>query len=271
MNILVTLDANYLNPLKVMLWSLFFQHPGQRFHIYLMHASIPEEELSTLRGYIEGLGQSLTVLTVQEDWFANAPVLLHYTKAMYYRLLAYKFLPAELDRILYLDPDILIVNPIDELYNTSLDGYLYAAVYHNKVSRKEVNRLRLKTYDIKEYFNSGVLLMNLALQREKINEEEIYSFIIRCKNRLICPDQDVLNALYGRGIKTVDEFRFNYDTRFYQYNKLLRNGALDAEYIMRNTSILHFCGKKKPWQKNYAGVFHALYLHYQNLAFRNAG
>jgi len=56
---------------------------------------------------------------------------------MYYRLLAFKFLPEELDRILYLDPDILVINPIDELYNMDIDNYLYAAAYHNIITIKE--------------------------------------------------------------------------------------------------------------------------------------
>jgi lipopolysaccharide biosynthesis glycosyltransferase len=37
---------------------------------------------------------------------------------------------------------------------------------------------------------------------------------------------------------------------------------------MRHTSILHFCGKKKPWQENYSGKFHSLYKHYETLALR---
>jgi lipopolysaccharide biosynthesis glycosyltransferase len=187
---------------------------------------------------------------------------------MYYRLLAYKFLPADIDKILYLDPDILIINPIVELYDTQLFSYLYAAAYHNAVPIKEINRFRLKAYEMEEYFNSGVLLMNLALQREKINEEDIYAFVTKHKNRLVLPDQDILNALYSKEIKKIDEFKYNYDTRYYQYNKILSNGTVGMEYIMRNTSILHFCGKKKPWHNNYNGSFYSLYKHYETLASR---
>jgi lipopolysaccharide biosynthesis glycosyltransferase len=35
---------------------------------------------------------------------------------------------------------------------------------------------------------------------------------------------------------------------------------------MENTAILHFCGKKKPWQELYTGEFHSLYKHYERLA-----
>jgi len=58
-----------------------------------------------------------------------------------------------------------------------IDNYLYAAAYHNIITIKRINRIRLNAYDIKEYYNSGVLLMNLKLQRETISEEEIFDFV----------------------------------------------------------------------------------------------
>jgi lipopolysaccharide biosynthesis glycosyltransferase len=268
MNILVTLNRNYIEPLKVMLWSLFFNNPGQDFHVYLVHSSIPSEELRKLRNYIEAVGEKLTIITVPDDWFANAPVVKHYSKEMYYRLLAHTLLPKSLDKILYLDPDILVINPIDELYNTDIAEHLFAAAYHEGIAVKEINMVRLGAYEMEEYFNTGVLLMNLTLQRQKINERDVYAYIKKCRNRLILPDQDVLNALYGKHTRKIDELQYNYDTRHYRYHKALSNGEIDIDYIMRHTAILHFCGKKKPWHKNYNGKFHALYKHYEVLASR---
>jgi lipopolysaccharide biosynthesis glycosyltransferase len=130
--------------------------------------------------------------------------------------------------------------------------------------------LRLKAYEMEEYFNSGVLLMNLPLQREKVSEKEIYAFIVKNKGRLLLPDQDILNTLYSGEIKKISEINYNYDARYYQYYKLLSNGEIDIDYIVRHTSMLHFCGKKKPWQRNYNGTFHALYKHYEMLTLREA-
>lgn len=268
MNILVTLNSNYIKPLKVMLWSLFFNNRGQSFSVYLMHSSISNEEIDDLYRYVAENGQELFVITVPDSYFENAPVVKHYSKEMYYRLLAFKFLPTEIDRVLYLDPDILVINPIRELYDTEIDGYLYAASYHNRIPVKGINMLRLKTSEMEEYFNSGVLLMNLPLQREKISEEEIFAFLAKNKNRLILPDQDVLNGLYGKEIKKIDEIKYNYDTRFYQYYKIQSRGEIDMNYVMRNTAILHFCGKRKPWHDHYIGKFHSLYKHYEVLALR---
>ncbi|MDI6619774.1 MAG: glycosyltransferase family 8 protein [Clostridiales bacterium] len=271
MNILVTLNSNYIKPLMVMLKSLFLNNAGETFNIYLMHSSLKGRELLCIDKFISQNGHHLFVIKMHNEDFNKAPVTSYYTKEIYYRLLAFKFLPSNLHRILYLDPDILVINPIRKLYDTDISGYLYAAAFHNRMSTKEVNKLRLFPYNIEEYFNSGVLLMNLDLQRQKIDEKEIYGFVSSNKNRLILPDQDIINALYSKQIKKIDEVLFNYDARYYIYYKIASKGVVNMDYIIYNTSIIHFCGKKKPWNKNYNGKFHSLYKHYEKLAMAGNG
>jgi lipopolysaccharide biosynthesis glycosyltransferase len=267
MNILVTLNSNYIKPLKVMLTSMFLNNEKEDFDIYLMHSSISEEELEDLDYFLQSYGQSLHIITIDSNYFQDAPVVKHYTKEMYYRILAYKFLPREMEKILYLDPDILVINSIRKLYDTDISNYLYAAAYHNRVSVKEINKLRLLPYDIDAYYNSGVMLMNVKLQREKIKEDEIYEFVKENKLRLILPDQDIINALFSKQIKEIDEVLYNYDARFHRYYKMMSNGKYDMDFVMRNSAIIHFCGKKKPWNKNYTGKFHSLYKHYERITF----
>lgn len=266
MNLLVTLDSKYIRPLKVMLVSLFINNPGEYFRIYLMHSSIKDDEVADIERFVRGYGQELFVVKIDGGCFRNAPVVLNYPKEMYYRLLACKFLPGDLDRILYLDPDILVINPLRELYETDLDDYLYAAAYHNVLAVKEINRIRLYPYKIDAYFNSGVLLMNLELQRKLVDEKVIYDFIEKNRLKLILPDQDIINTLYSKQIKCLDEKLYNYDTRYYNYYRIISNNICDMDYIMRNTVILHFCGKRKPWHKGYSGKFHSLYKHYESKA-----
>lgn len=72
---------------------------------------------------------------------------------------------------------------------------------------------------------------------------------------LVLPDQDILNAVYGRRILEVDDSMWNYDARNYN-NYLLRSaGVCDIDWVMKNTSILPFCGRSKPWQKGYIRRF----------------
>ena len=59
MNILVTLNSNYLRPLKVMLKSLFLNNPGEKFTIYLMHSSLTDDELKDLEYFISVHGHEL--------------------------------------------------------------------------------------------------------------------------------------------------------------------------------------------------------------------
>lgn len=249
-----------------MLKSLFINNPEEKFHIYLMHSSLSKEELDDIKEYIDKHGNELIVVDIDDSYFSEAPILLHYTKEMYYRLMAFKFLPQNLERILYLDPDILVINPVKQLYEMDMDKYLYAAAYHDVISVKEINKLRLNPYEIDAYYNSGVLLMNLVLQRQTIDTESIFEFVEKNRSKLIMPDQDILNALYSKQIKCLDERLYNYDARYYNYYKIKSKKVCDMDYVIRNTVILHFCGKKKPWKKNYSGKFHSLYKYYEKLA-----
>ena len=86
--------------------------------------------------------------------------------------------------------------------------------------------------------------MNLPLQRKEINEDDIFDFVEKYRNRLILPDQDVLNYLYSKNIKKLNEVKYNYDARYYRYYRLISNGKVDMDYVMRNTVILHFAVRK---------------------------
>ena len=97
---------------------------------------------------------------------------------MYYRLLSPLILLKELDRILYLDPDILIINQV-----------------------------RLDTEH--EYFNSGVLLIDLNTARKLVTSNDIFDCVRQHEKELILPDQDVFNILYKKYTIPVNESTFH--------------------------------------------------------------
>lgn len=261
-NILVTLDKNYLFPLKVMLTSLFLNNPHNSFDIYVMHDSLTATHFKEIKQVAAKFNAKIINLKIGKDEFKDAPTLLHYTKAMYFRLLAHLYLPPTLDRIIYIDPDILVLNPVEELYRLDLKNHYYAAAYHKLFSSKTINKIRLYPYKIKNYYNSGVLLINLKLLRSKVSASLIYDFVNNNKKKLIMPDQDVLNSLFGKKILLIDENKYNYDARHYQIYKMLSNGKFGLEQVINQTVFLHFCGKKKPWLDDYSGKFELLYQHY---------
>lgn len=172
--------------------------------------------------------------------------------------------------MLYLDPDILVINPLTPLWETELQGNLFAAASHTTVNDlvNGINQIRLKTDQ--DYYNTGVLLMDLDRGRTDIHPQEIFQHVQEHGSELLLPDQDVFNTLYGAKTLWIDDALWNYDARYYPGYLLRSNGAYHMDWVMQNTAILHFCGKRKPWKKAYAGRFATLYKHYNVLAHRNA-
>ncbi|MCC9922903.1 glycosyltransferase family 8 protein, partial [Streptococcus agalactiae] len=81
--------------------------------------------------YTQNLEVGYHPIIVGTEVFAQAPTTDRYPDTIYYRLLAHKFLPETLDRILYLDADMLCLNDFSSLYDMELGDQLYAAASHN--------------------------------------------------------------------------------------------------------------------------------------------
>lgn len=270
MNIFVTLDRNYLNPLKVMLGSLFLNNADEDFDVYLAAEDIDETDLNGLDTLCFGGHVSYHFIEVKDEWFADAPTMRYYSRAMYYRLLAAQMLPQSLDRALYLDPDILVIGKIRPLYDIEFGDALYAAAMHKGLTSisGQISKIRLPDYEADDYYNSGVLMMNLQQIRKEVYPSDIFDYVKKHHQVLILPDQDVLNSLYGTRILSLDDAVWNYDARKYDTYRLASQGEADMDWVAKNTVFLHFCGKKKPWQSSYRGRFSALYKHYQALILR---
>ena len=268
MCILVTIDENYLSPFRVMLTSIFANNHGEKMSIWMFHRCIPETAINTLRGFCENNGTVLYPVKVAESLFENAQVSNRYPQEIYYRLLAPILLPDRLERILYLDPDILVINPLRPLWNLDMRDYLFAAAAHTQKTdlANSVNRIRLKTEN--DYFNSGVLLINLKSGRKEIDAHDIHEYVEEHKNELFLPDQDILNALYGNRILELDDAVWNFDARKFANYFLRSAGQMNMDWVMQNTAILHFCGSAKPWKPLYRHRFGVLYKHYMQLSTR---
>lgn len=272
LNILLTLDRNYLPALRVLLTSIFLNNPDEALDIYIAQDGFIPEDHDDIRALCTRFHAVYHSIDIDESWFKNAPTLRYYSRAMYYRLLAAQMLPETLDRILYLDPDMLVIGQLRPLYEVEMGDHLYAACIHRGLVdlSTPVNKIRLSTFENEGYFNSGMLLMNLPRIRNHVLPQVIFDYVRENRNLLVLPDQDVLNGLYGQHILALDEQLYNYDVRKYREYRLLSSGEHDKTWVMDNTVILHFCGKKKPWRTGYSGRFSMLYRHYMQLAARHA-
>lgn len=265
MNILVTLDSHYVEQLRVMLTSLLHSNPGESFDLYIAHSSLTNEDLRAIRR-TAGTRCRVREIAVQDTILAEAPVLCRYPREMYYRLFAARFLPPEVDRALYLDPDLVVLNPLDDLYGLEMGDCFFAAASHVHEQFRKLNEIRLQMPEDCPYFNSGVLLMNLEALRREQQPQEVLDYIEKNRNKLWLPDQDIINAVYGGRIRPVSPLLYNLDEKYFSlYNMRPRNPGLTLEWVRRHTVIVHYCGRNKPWKKNYRGSFDCFYHEFRHL------
>jgi lipopolysaccharide biosynthesis glycosyltransferase len=256
-NILVTLDENYIPYLNVMLTSLTNSNRNCFFDVYLLHNSIRESDtISTVN--ILGNSGRLILIKAKNIGLDNAPVTNRYPQEIYYRIFAAHYLPTDVDKVLYLDPDIIVNGSVKELYNLPMEDYYFAAASHTGAFLTTINHIRLDTEENSPYINSGVMLMNLEVLRKEQNLDEVFRFIEKRKNFMILPDQDIISSLYGSRIYGLDTFRYNMTEILYKKHSRFEK-TLTLDWIRKHSVIIHYCGRNKPWKENYIGVLNVFY------------
>ncbi len=269
MNLLFSIDNNYFRQLLTTLFSIRLNTTANdQIDVYVIFDENFKYE-DKLQLAITHFGMHFHPVRINSESFNDAPTTDRYPTTVYYRLLAYKYLPKDLDRILYLDADILCINNLSKLYNIDLKNYMYASAIHTNLTgvTTVINKIRLQNFDSAGYFNSGVLLMNLNEIRRRIKPDEIYDYMQ--KHILLLPDQDVLNALYGQYIKPIPDQLYNFDTRNLRIYETISFLEWNLDWVMKNTVILHYCGRDKPWLENTErGKFTALYKNYFQIVQR---
>lgn len=264
-DLLFTSDENYAPHMLVALLSIKLNNPDNDFKVWLIHESISDRTLAQIQKITDQLGFEFVAVKVDGSQWQGAPTVERYPKEMYFRLLAGEILPSDLHKVLYLDPDVLVINPLAELWETDIENYVFAAASHIALIdvSTPVNKLRLNMDN--SYFNSGIMLINLDQARAKIRWNDINDTIKKYADFLLLPDQDILNTLYGKYTLEIPEIKWNYDARMYARYLTKSLGKYNIHAVMQDTAILHFAGQPKPWQPNHDNRFTALYLTYQNM------
>lgn len=256
-NILVTLDENYIPYLNVMLASLLYSNRDCCFDVYLLHSSIKEENVTETRKLLENNGK-LIMINAQNIGLEGAPTTSRYPQEIYYRIFAARYLPNTLDRILYLDPDIIVNGSLKKLYMLPMDEYYFAAASHTGGFLRKVNSIRLDMDEDSQYINSGVMLMNLELLRKEQNYDDVFRFIEKRKKFLVLPDQDIISSLYGSKIYALDTFRYNMTEKLYKQHAPFEKD-INIDWVRKHSVIIHYCGRNKPWRENYSGQLDVFY------------
>lgn len=259
MNILVTVDENYLRPLIVMLKSLAVNNPGKAIDVYVMSRSLKEEQLALAGQKLAEPAVHFFLIRVEQSLAEKAPVSSRYPLEIYDRLFAASYLPDRLHRILYLDPDLIVMRSLEDLWKLPMGDQMYAAASHVGKIGEAFNSARVDADQIVPYINTGVLLMNLDVLREEQEPDRILSYISSHKASLLLPDQDIIAALYGKRILKLDPYIYNMTERLLARAALTPDSDIDSDWVNKNTRIFHYIGRNKPWKPHYKGKMDCLY------------
>ncbi|WP_326907130.1 glycosyltransferase family 8 protein [Sedimentibacter sp. MB31-C6] len=260
LNLLFSIDKKFVSLLIGCLKSIDrFQSP-QPYNVYILNSDLTKKDIEEIKNTISS-NMVVHNIYVDPNLFNDFPVTSRYPQQIYYRILAASLLPKELDRILYLDVDTVVINPLDNLYNMKFEGAYYIACTHVKSFFNKMNCIRLGIREQKTYINSGIMLMNLKALREHQNANDIVVFVQENWAKLFLPDQDIISALYGEKIKLVDSRIYNLSDRILSLHNATPpyNERLDVNWVRDNSVVIHYCGRNKPWNKKYIGVLDVFY------------
>lgn len=242
MNILVACNEKYIKLAKYMLFSVF-KYNG-KLRVYLIHENVSDVLLDELRSFfdVHGIGElniikfdsSKIELPLKDDKITG-----HITKEAYFRLYAPFYLPSTMDRILYLDCDIICRNNISDFYNTDFEEKIFVGCINSDLANNEYNS-RLNLPEDHVYINSGVLLFNLKKYKEFVSVDLLNKFIADNADVLDFQDQDVVNKLFcGKILQS------------HVYNNFQVGMLLYTE----GGNLVHYTGPVKPWFDEYSRPF----------------
>lgn len=241
LNILISVNSSYLDKAETMLHSLRMNNK-EDVTVYLMNHSLNSDEINKFQKYLnKRLKINFEVIDVSATVFDQLPVYEdRFSIEIYYRVLAQFLLPKTVDRVLWLDADIVLCGNIIGFYHQDFDGKLLAACPDASFNDEEIIKIKDNLGLPKEhiYFNSGVLLLNIEALREKTDFDEIVQTAQSIAEYFTYPDQDLLNYLYSGRIKYCDQNIFNCQPKSF--------GNLTKEQI-KKIMILHYAGLQKPW------------------------
>lgn len=164
--------------------------------------------------------------------------------ATYYRLYLLDILPQDVQKLIYLDCDIIVKDDITKLWQTDVSDY-YAGVIEDEGSISQLKRLGLPL-DYK-YFNAGVILFNIAKLRTFDLKKCCFEYYEKNKEVIILQDQDILNGVFYGKCKFLD-LRWNVNGRMYLGNIYEHfYTEEESEEAKRNLGIIHYTDVQKPW------------------------
>ena len=253
-DIVACTDKWYVMPTGVMMQSVCVNNPDVDivFHI-VVDEDVRHQDCDDLKIITDQfVGKSVVFYPVSEEILrADYPALEKLyspSRVVYYRLWLTEILPETIEKVLYLDGDVIVRHSLLPLWNTDMNGCPIATVPIDYKKATDDFYSRVNESPLLGYFNAGVLLINLALWRERQYVRDFVWFMKHHAEDIRYADQDVLNFVFMRD-KINLPITYNLQTSFCFTPPLYDlKYAEEVRKSITDPVIIHYTGTI-PWQR----------------------
>lgn len=263
-SILLACDNNYAQHAAVVAVSILIHtKKPDLVKLYLLDDGITDENRHRIEKSVTSAGGQITFITITPEALSGVFVSDHISRAAYFRLLMGELLPEKLKRVIYLDTDTVVLDDIAGLWQTDLGGKPLGAVPDlgilSSARSQQEKHDSIGLLPGQAYFNSGVLLVDLARWRsEQIGEKTLQAVLTHHYRH---HDQDGLNAVLMNNWQALP-VRWNVippvsvlAPKIY-FRRELRQAAVEAK---RSPALIHWAGRYKPWEFKRYEAFNGVY------------
>ena len=246
--IFFAIDDGYIPFLAVALESLIENSSKKYYYsIKILYTNIKEENKKKINKYkrenvnIEFVDLNYYIEKVKDKLYTRD----YYTNTTYFRLFIANLYP-QYNKAIYLDSDIVVLGDIAELYNQDIGDNLVAAAPDDVIQTikvfQEYAEKVVGVADYRNYFNAGILLMNLDEFR-KFNFQDKFLYLLETIKFTVAQDQDYLNRLCKGKVKIIDK----------AWDKM---PVANDDFDDKDLKIIHYNLADKPW-------------HYDNIRYKD--
>lgn len=270
LDIAIASDGNYLNLVSVCMISLFDTNRNESFHIHLLSNGIEREELKPLESIVDEYKGQLSVYPIEnlrDRLTVKVPHTISITS--YARLFAGSILPAEVDKVLYIDCDIMFNSYITGLRGIDLGDCLVGGILDPLISCTYKKEIIIPKDE--PYINAGVLLIPLNRWRSEGMEQKFINYLIARKGKVHHHDQGIINAVCaGRKKILPPQFNVMSNSICYPWRDLQKINTPfynreEYESAIAFPAIIHFTGAifGRPWVEGCTHPYTKKFLQYK--------
>lgn len=247
-NVCLSCDDNYAKYAGVVIASVLANADNRDYYsFYILDDEISDSsknEIYTLNSIKDCHIEFVTINKADFDSYRKVKSHNYISLATYYRLKLSTLLP-NVDKVVYLDCDLVVNSDLKALFNEDLGENIFAGV-------KDIGARTTKNNP--KYVNAGVLVMDLKKVREQNIEDKFLAWTEENIDSILLGDQDIINTVLKGKIKLVSDV----------WN--VQSDCLTTCSCYTNKpKIIHFIGKKKPWIEKCCSMHREYYFKYLSL------